>query len=249
MYLTNEERAEIYSWLFITKEWPKLPRQPIQDKGFEDSFRDYIYSKIKPDIMSHKGDMGLGLGYFSFSTVSHELDTIFSKGAEKFIFELKHYSTGSNISKELISDFLFKVMDFYLKNAFNLSEFRIIMYFVTTNDKINDSIRKICLGYGIRLIEPTFMTPKILNYFARDLYQKIPETSLLRSEAEQLIEKIDKLIDQCDYSFTDIFIYENGEVKIDKEFLNLDIGKIFNEIKECNITFNELYQKWKHYKN
>lgn len=86
------EEVEIYSWLFVYKEWDKLKKMAIPDRGFEESFRDYIYKKIKPDVMSDLRDMGFGLSYSSLSTVSHELDVICSKNYEKSIFELKHYS-------------------------------------------------------------------------------------------------------------------------------------------------------------
>jgi len=84
--------AEIYSWLYVYKEWGKQIRRPIPDKGFESNFREYIYEKIKPDVMSEVKDMGFGLSLLSLSGIPHELDIIFSKRREKVIFELKHYS-------------------------------------------------------------------------------------------------------------------------------------------------------------
>lgn len=241
------EEVEIYSWLFVYKEWEKLYRMPIPDKGFEESFRKYIHEKIKPDVMSGIRDMGFGLSYSSFSTVTHELDVIFTKGHEKSVFELKHYSE-SRITKEMIFTFLGKVIDFYLKNAELLKNYKITMYFVTINKNVDDNIRKLCLAYGIKLIEPSLMTLGTLDHFARDLYQKLPENNPIKSETEELIEKISKVRELCDYSFSEIFMYKDGKIEIE-QLLTLDIEKYLNEIKEYNNLFNEVLGKWKSEKN
>lgn len=238
------EEVEIYSWLFIYKEWDKLQRMPIPDKGFEDSFRKYIYEKIKPDVMSDIRDIGFGLSYSSLSTVPHELDVICSKKYEKFVFELKHYSE-SRITKDMIFTFLGKVIDFYLKNVALLSNYKITMFFVTINKYLDESIRKLCLAYGIKLIEPSLMTLGVIGYFAGDLYQKIPEDSLLKSETGNLIEKISKLREIYDYSFSDIFRYKDGKIEIEQALIVIDINEAVKEIKECYNLFNEVFKKWK----
>lgn len=67
---------EVCSWLFVYKEWGKIRRQPIPDKGFEESFREYIYRKTEAEIRSVVRDMGLGLSYEAMSEMSHELDVV-----------------------------------------------------------------------------------------------------------------------------------------------------------------------------
>lgn len=47
-------QVEAYSWLFVYKEWDKLKRMPIPDKGFEESFREYIHRNINFDVVSDK---------------------------------------------------------------------------------------------------------------------------------------------------------------------------------------------------
>lgn len=244
----NMEEVEVYSWFFIYKEWDKLQRMPIPDKGFEDSFRKYIYEKIKPDVMSDKCDMGFGLSYSTLSTVPHEIDVIFSKNYEKSVFELKHYSE-IKITKDIIFTFLGKVIDFYLKNAKLLSNYTITMYFVTINKELDDSIRKLCLAYGIKLIEPSLMPLGALDHYARDLYQKIPESNSLKTEIENLIEKISELKKLCDYSFSDLFRYKDGKIEIEQKLLEIDINETLEKIKKFNNLFKKAYWEWKSKRN
>jgi hypothetical protein len=242
------EEVEIYSWLFVYKEWTKLQRMPIPDKGFEDSFRKYIYEKIKPDVMSDIKDKGFGLSYSSLSTVPHELDVICTKKHEKSVFELKHYSE-SRITKELIFTFLGKVTDFYLKNAVLLSNYKITMFFVTISKDLDDSIRKLCLAYGIKLIEPSLMTLGVVSHFVGDLYQKIPENDSLKSEVGNLIENISKLRDAYDYSFSDFFRYKDGKIEIEQALTVIDINETIDKMKECYNMFNEVNKRWKSERN
>lgn len=230
------DEIEIYSWFFVYKEWDKLKRMPIPDKGFEDSFREYIYEKIKPDVMSNKGDIGFGLSYSTLSTVPHELDIIFTKGHEKSVFELKHYSQ-SQITKEIIFTFLGKVIDFYLRNSALLSNYRITMYFVTINRDMDDSIRKLCLAYGIKLIEPSLMTINVLHHYAGELYQKIPENNSLKEKAEDLIEKISELRRLYDYSFSDFFRYKDGKIEIEQALIGINVKEALDKIKKLNNLF------------
>ncbi len=242
------EEVEIYSYLFVYKEWDNLCKEHTPDKGFEESFREYIYDKIKPDFMSNRRDMGFGLSYSPLSTVPHELDVICSKGYEKSVFELKHYSA-NNITKDMIFTFIGKVIDFYLKNAMVLTNYRITMYFVTINKEVDDSIRKLCLAFGIKLIEPSLMTLVTMDYFAKDLYQKLTEGDPLKSEAEELIDRITELKKLIDYSFSDIFRYKDGKIEIDLSLIPIDIAKCLEEIKECYNLFNEVFKKWKSKRN
>lgn len=234
---------EVYSWLFVHKEWDRLKRMPIPDKGFEESFREYLYRKINFDRVSDVRDTGLGLSYSTISTVHHELDVICIKKQNKFIFELKHYEV-SDINKELIFTFLGKVMDFFFKNAEVLSSYKNTMLFVTVNRDVDDSIRKLCITYGVKLIEPSLMTMGTLEYFSRDLYQKIPENnSSLKLQAEKLVEDISELRERYDYSFSDFFRYKEGKIETDLILL-LDINptEVLNKIKEYNNLFQNLLQ-------
>jgi len=103
--------VEAYSWLFVHREWDKLRRMPVPDKGFEDCFREYLYRNLSFDVVSNKRDTGLGLSYHSLSDNPHELDVVCAKNRDLFIFELKHYDV-SNITKEIVFTFWGKVMDF-----------------------------------------------------------------------------------------------------------------------------------------
>ncbi|MEM3473586.1 MAG: hypothetical protein QW735_03240 [archaeon] len=245
------EKIEIYSWFFVYKEWDKLKKNSIPDRpdrGFEESFRNYIYEKMKPYVMSDVRDMGFGLSYSSLSTVSHELDVICSKNYEKSIFELKHYSE-SKITKDMIFTFLGKVIDYYLKNASDFAKYRITMYFVTINRNLDDSIRKLCLAYGIKLIEPSLMTLTVIGHFVSDLYQKIPENHSLKPEIENLIEDIINLRNLYDYSFSDFFRYKDGKIEIDQALIGIDVNETLEKIKKCNNLFNEVRNKWNSRKN
>lgn len=243
------EEVEVFSWLFVHKEWDKLRRMPIPDKGFEESFREYLYRKINFDVVSDVRDTGFGLSYSTMSTVPHELDVICTKKEGKFIFELKHYEV-SDIVKELIFTFIGKVMDFYLKNAEILSGYKNTMLFVTINKDVDDSIRRLCIAYGVKLIEPSLMTLGTLDYFSRDLYQKIPEeNNELKLKAEKLVESISELKERCDYSFSDIFRYKNGKIEIDLQLSEINPTETLNKIKEYYNIFEAVRQTWKSERN
>jgi len=240
--------VEVYSWLFVSKEWSKLRRMPVPDKGFEEGFREYLYRKIEFDVMSDIRDTGFGLSYSTLSSVPHELDIICTKGGDKFVFELKHYEA-SDITKEIIFTFLGKVMDFYFKNDEILSNYKITMLFVTINKNVDDSIRKLCIAFGIRLIEPSLMTLEIMDYFARDLYQKITEDNTLKSETGKLIENVSKLREYCDYSFSDIFRYRDGKIGIKSSLSGTDPTEVLNKIVQYYNLFEMVGQTWKSERN
>jgi len=240
--------VEVYSWLFVRREWERLRRMPVPDKGFEDQFRDYLYRKVNFDVVSDKRDMGLGLSYHSLSGNPHELDIVCSKGAELFVFELKHYEV-SNLTKEIVFIFLGKVMDFYLANVRVLSNYKTSLFLITINNSVEDSIRKLCITYGVKLIEPPMMTLGVLDYFARDLYQKIPtEDGMFKKEAEQLVENVSKLKEGYDYSLSDILTYHNddGTVRVTLPLLEQATpSNTLNEVKKCYNSFKEAHQRWR----
>jgi len=242
------ELVEAHSWSFIHKEWNKLKRMPIPDRGFEESFRDYIYRKIGFNRVSNIKDTGFGLSYSTFSSVPHELDVICVKDKDLFAFELKHYKV-SNITKEIVFTFLGKVMDFYFKNAGVLPNYKITMILLTINKSMDDSIRKLCIALGIKLIEPTLMTLGTMDYFARDLYQKIKEEDKLKSNTEKLIEDINLLKERYDYSFSDIFRYKDGKIEIDLPFGEIDPNEALNKIKVYYNSFETVRQEWKSRRN
>ena len=239
------DMVEAYSWAFIHKRWDELRRMPIPDKGFEESFREYLYGKIGFNIASDIRDTGFGLSYSTFSCVPHELDVICVKDKDLFAFELKHYEV-SDITKEIVFTFLGKVTDFYFKNAEILSSYKIILLLLTINRSVDDSIRKLCIAYGIKLIEPTLMTLGTMDYFSRDLYQKIPENDELKTETQKLIENINSLLESYDYSFSDIFRYKDNKIEIDLPSLGkIDSNEALNKTKECYNLFDTVRKTWK----
>jgi len=244
------EEVEVYSWLFVNKEWDKLSRIPIPDKGFEESFREYLYRKINFDVLSDVRDTGFGLSYSTMSTVPHELDVICTKKQDKFIFELKHYGVSNIVKKEIVFTFIGKVMDFYFKNAEVLSNYKITMLFVTIKKDVDDSIRKLCIAYGVKLIEPSLMTLGTLDYFSRDLYQKIPEeNSELKLKAEKLVENISELKKHYDYSFSDIFRYKEGNIEIGLPLFEINPAETLNKINEYYNLLREVKEAWKSRRN
>lgn len=236
--------VEVYSWLFVHSEWGKLRRMPIPDKGFEGCFREYLYRNLSFDVVSDERDLGLGLSYHSLSDTPHELDVVCMKDRDLFIFELKHYEV-SDITKEIILTFLGKVMDFYFRNAEVLSNYNITMFLVTINRNIDDSIRKLCITYGIKLIEPCIMTLGITDYFTRDLYQKVKDAKF-KSEVEELVEKIGKLKEEGDYSFSDIFRYKDESIVIELPLLGgMNPSETLCRIKEYYNSFEGARREWK----
>ena len=193
--------------------------------------------------MSDIRDTGFGLSYSTLSDVPHELDVICTKDKSLYVFELKNYEV-SDITKEIIFTFLGKVIDFYFKNVDTLSNYKITMLFVTINKNVDDSIRKLCIAFGIKLIEPSLITLNTIEYFARDLYEK-EEASEDKLKVENLIGNIGLLKESCDYSYSDIFSYKDGKIQIEQALLITNPPKILSEIKECNSLFNIAIQKWK----
>jgi len=237
--------VELYSWLFVYKEWNKLKRMPTTDKGFEDSFREYLYRKINFDSVSNSRDMGFGLSYSTLSDTPHELDVICTKDKDLIVFELKHYEV-SNLTKEIVFTFLGKVMDFFFKNAELLSSYKITMYLVTINKNVDETVRKLCVTYGIKLIEPSLMTIKVLDYYLRDLYQKIAEKEIeLKHKVAELIENVNKLKEQYDYSFSDIFRYKDEKILIDLLSLEIRPSEALSKIIEYYSSFEMVRKEWK----
>jgi len=221
---------------------------PLPDKGFEDQFRDYLSGKVNFDVVSNKRDLGLGLSYHSLSNNPHELDIVCFKGAELFIFELKHYEV-SNLTKEIVFTFLGKVMDFYLKNVRVLSNHKISLFLITISHSVEDSIRKLCITYGVKLIEPAMMTLVVLDYFARDLYQKIPSgDAMLKKQVEQLVENVSKLKEGYDYSLSDILTYHDDDETVSIALPLLERATpsdTLNGVKKCYNAFEEALRRWR----
>lgn len=238
--------VEAYSWLFVYKEWDKLRRMPVPDQGFEVCFREYLYRNLNFDVVSDERDLGLGLSYHSLSDTPHELDVVCVKDRDLFVVELKHYEV-SNITKEIVFTFLGKVMDFYFGNAEVLSNYKITMFLITINRNVDDSIRKLCITYGIKLIEPPVMTLGTIDYFARDLYQKTSEKNAkFKTEVGELVEKIGKLKEQRDYSFSDIFRFKDESIAIELPLLRgMNPSETLCRIKECYNSFEGARRKWK----
>jgi len=239
--------VELFSWLFVYSEWDKLQRMPTPDKGFEDEFRDYIYRQVHFDVVSTKRDLGLGLSRRSLSETPHELDVVCSKNSELFVFELKHYEV-SDLSKDIVFTFLGKLIDFYLGNVSVLSGYRVNPLLVTVSRKVDDSVRRLCLTYGVKLIEPSLMTVGVMDYFARDLYSKIPRTSTEVVRAtERLVETIGKLKDNTGYTLSDLIKYsgDSGTMSLDtKPLENVTASVTLGKVKKCYSSFRETIGTW-----
>lgn len=241
--------VELFSWFFVYKEWGRLRRLPIPDKGFEESFREYIYNKLNFDKMSHIRDMGFGLSYPSFSDTPHEIDIICSKDKEIYVFETKHYTTG-NITKDIVFTFLGKVLDYYLKNAEVLSDYNITLLIVTINKTIDDPIRKLCLAYGIKLIEPSMMTPSVIDYFARDFYEKVRDDNTeFLLKIEEVINGIAEMIEKYNYNFTEIFKYINQRIEIELPSFSINPTIILDNLKLYKTMLITARDEWKIGKN
>lgn len=241
--------VDVYSWFFVHKAWRELQKTPKPDKGFEESFRAYLYGKISFDRMSDVRDRGFGLSYTSLSSVAHELDVICCKGRDLYVFELKHFEA-TDISKEIVFTFLGKVIDFYFKNAQELANYKITMYLVTINVNVDDAIRKLCTTFGIRLIEPSLMTIETLEHFTNDLYQKLPaEMSDTRPEVEDLLENIAFLKQNSEYTFSDVFAYRDGKIEVELESLISDANDTLNKVKQYYALFEKVKKIWRPNKN
>ena len=245
----NVASIDVYSWFFIHKIWHETHKMPSPDKGFEESFRDYLYGKLSFDRMSNVRDTGFGLSYTSLSNVAHELDVICCKGRDLYVFELKNFEA-TDITKDIVFTFLGKVMDFYFKNAQELANYKFTMYLVTINENVDDAIRKLCTTFGIRLIEPSLMTIETLEHFGNDLYQKLPvEMGDARSEIENLVENITFLKQNSDYTFSDVFVYRDGKIEVELASLISDAFDTLNKVKQYYALLEKVRKIWRPNKN
>lgn len=236
------QAIEVVAWYFVKKQWSILKKSPTLDQGFENSFRNYLYQQMKFDIYSDVADTGLGLSYTTFSDNRHELDVICVKEKNLFVIELKHYEV-SNITKEIVFTFIGKVMDFYFKNANILSDYNITLLLVTINKNIDDSIRKICITYGVKLIEPSYPTFKVLDHFLRDFYSRNNINGSLKNEIENIIEDINALR-KFDYSLSDIINYKEDNFILSFP-MEIKPTNILSKFKECYNKFEEARKRWK----
>ncbi|MEM4383824.1 MAG: hypothetical protein QXH32_06970 [Candidatus Caldarchaeum sp.] len=241
--------VEVLSWHFVYRVWENMRKMPYADRGFEESFRHHLSQRMALDCISSARDTGLGLSYTTLSDTPHELDIIFRKESNLFVFELKHYNV-SRITKEIVFTFLGKVFDFYLKNLEVLRSQKITMYLVTVNRALDDSIWKLCLTYGIKLITPSLMTMGTLDHYARDLYNKIPDSdSSFKTEVEKLIEDIATLREDYDFVFSDIFRYSDGKAAIELPFPEISPTYALERLKELNAAFTAFKEKFKRWRS
>jgi len=229
---------EAFSWYFVKKVWGTTKRIPIPDEGFEDNFRNYLNRSIDLNLISSVRDMGFGLSYTSLSQVQHEIDLICIKEQDFHVFELKKYQA-TEITKEIVFTFLGKVFDYYAKNFQYLSNYRIIMFLMTVNNNIDETIRKLCLSYGIKLIEPNMMSIGTLEYFLRDLYKKVNQEDInLISNIENTIDDVKKHREIYDYCFSDIFTIKDGDIVIGSTTIDINTNDALHNYKDLNNRFN-----------
>ena len=241
--------VEVISWRFVSAEWEKMKRMPLPDRGFEESFRDYLYRRLYFGRLSGTRDTGLGLSYATLSGAPHELDVICARENNLFVFELKHYSV-SNLTKDIVFTFLGKVIDFYLKNIEGLRSQKITMYLMTINRSIDDTVRKLCVTYGIKLIEPSLMTFKTLDHYVRDLYIKIPDgDTSLKTEVGELVTSVSRLREEYDYTFSDIFRCRDEGVVIELPFSQINPTDALGKLKELNATLERELNRWRSQRN
>ena len=141
-------------------------------------------------------------------------------------------------------------MDFYFKNANILSKYKITMFLVTINRNVDDSIRKLCIAFGIKLIEPSLMTLGTMEYFVRDLYQKIlEEMSEIKLKVESLVENVSTLKEHFDYTFSDLFRYKDEKIQIESALFAINPPETLNKIKEYYNLFETVLETWKSKRN
>jgi len=86
----------------------------------------------------------------------------------------------------------------------------------------------------------------VMDYYLRDLYQKIAEEeSELKHKVAKLIEKVNNLKEQCDYSFSDIFRYKDEKIVIDLPSLEIRPGEALSKINEYYSSFEMVREEWK----
>ncbi|MBE2228443.1 MAG: hypothetical protein IAE93_13895 [Ignavibacteria bacterium] len=226
------EIIEKWAWWFVSKEWPKIQRKPKPDQGFEEEFKNYLFNKEIIDTINNFHDLSLGaFSLKSFSNVNHELDVVATKNSDLLVFELKNYAHGG-LNKEIVLVFWGKFIDFYFRNYLILKDYNINLFIVLASSQIDENIRDLCSAFGIKLIEPEYMTINVLSYFTNNLFSKIDNDNiLLLSKVENLLNQINEIKNFQNYNFSDIFVYHDNKIRINTELLDsfepkITVGKL-----------------------
>jgi len=196
--LDSFERDAIIAWkslIFLKRLWPHAPRSAEdRDQGFERSFREYIWSKLRPELISSYHDLSFAAGLSTLSGLTHELDLLARWENQEWVFELKN-GGGSELSKEMLMVFNEKVLDFYFANYGFLSTSRIMRCLLTGAGWIQNNLRAYCAVWGIVLIDnELFPIPALPALFEQ--YKKYAMSGKLPGVEEgEITEALDQSIE------------------------------------------------------
>lgn len=129
---------------------------------FEKNFYDVIRKNPRFHLLSTAGNLGMGHELSTTSGIRHEIDCVVSDDEVLYVFELKHYFK-NGVTKEMLTIFNHKVLDFYFELIRCGRPCRIKRIFVTRSQRLVNFTREFAMSWGIGLIDNEVPPPTLLH--------------------------------------------------------------------------------------
>lgn len=106
-------RFLIECYRFVTKLWPRAPKEQGGDQGFERRFREYVRG-LPNWQASDERELHLGAGLHAASGTTHEVDLVALHPDVRVVVEMKNWA--KPVDKNDVIAFFAKVLDYFLAN-------------------------------------------------------------------------------------------------------------------------------------
>ena len=136
-------------YLFVSREWHRIPREPSQDEGFEQRFRESCLRGLPNWAISGEREMQLGERRETASGVLHEVDIVARHTDATVMCELKN-RRGVLPDKNDVIVFFAKILDFLAANPVLM--LKDVCLALASSRSFEDSGLAACLGLGIHPI-------------------------------------------------------------------------------------------------
>jgi hypothetical protein len=173
-----------FAYRFITEGWLRARREPIPDKGFEETFRGALIRSMPEFSVSQNREMAFGGGYRTSSGILHEIDIVITRGDLRVIWELKHWAV--QVDKNAVVALWAKILD-YLAADPDLASQENVPVFVTTST-FDDHALAAALGLGIAPVAPLLRPPAMLDANLGLMEASLQESPSFEKHARELAD-------------------------------------------------------------
>ena len=169
--------------LFLARRYIRRFRSEENVEGsqigrtFEKNFYEVIRKNPKLHLISTAGNLGMGHELMSTSGIRHEIDCVVSDDETLYVFELKHYFEGE-ITKEMLTVFNHKVLDFYFELIRRGRPCKIKRVFVTRSQRLANFTREFAMSWGIGLVDNEIPPPVLLHRLMLDWSEKFGNATI-----------------------------------------------------------------------